>query len=161
MTLKSVVLPAPFGPRMARRSPGATSRLTSRTACRPPKRRPTPSRRRIGAALGCGASSVTDLLDDRVRDPAVGDDLDLALPRRLHLLARGLRAAGRRAGLLEQAAERLVDVRHVADDRRGQLSADLPDLQRVLVLDRLAVRVELDRPAVGDLVARLQRARKP
>src|SRR2546425_2607955 len=38
MTLKSVVLPAPFGPMMPRRSPRRTSRLTSRTAVRPPKR---------------------------------------------------------------------------------------------------------------------------
>ncbi len=30
MTLKSVVLPAPFGPRIARRSPSATSSVTSR-----------------------------------------------------------------------------------------------------------------------------------
>src|SRR5437773_10475417 len=37
MTLKSVVLPAPFGPMMPRRSPRRTSRLTSRTALRPPK----------------------------------------------------------------------------------------------------------------------------
>src|SRR5436853_492213 len=38
MTLKSVVLPAPFGPMIPRRSPRRTSRLTSRTAVRPPKR---------------------------------------------------------------------------------------------------------------------------
>src|SRR5213594_2533093 len=38
MTLKSVVLPAPFGPMMPRRSPWRTWRLTSRTAVRPPKR---------------------------------------------------------------------------------------------------------------------------
>jgi hypothetical protein len=50
ITLNSVVFPAPFGPRIARRSPGATSRSTSRTASRPPKRRPTPRRRRIGSA---------------------------------------------------------------------------------------------------------------
>ena len=48
ITLNSVVLPAPLGPRMARRSPGAISRSTSRTAWTPPKRRPTPRRRRIG-----------------------------------------------------------------------------------------------------------------
>src|SRR2546427_1696911 len=38
MTLKSVVLPAPFGPIMPRRSPWRTWRLTSRTAVRPPTR---------------------------------------------------------------------------------------------------------------------------
>ena len=64
MTLNSVVLPAPFGPRIARRSPGAISRSTSRTACRPPKRRPTPRKRRVGRGAlgrGCasGAASVT------------------------------------------------------------------------------------------------------
>ena len=32
MTLKSVVLPAPFGPSIARRSPAATSRSTAATA---------------------------------------------------------------------------------------------------------------------------------
>src|SRR5438445_7596044 len=61
MTLKSVVFPAPFGPRIARRSPGATSRSTSRTAWRPPKRRPTPRKRRIGSALSA-AACVTYLM---------------------------------------------------------------------------------------------------
>src|SRR5574341_1352317 len=36
-TLNSVVLPAPFGPMMALRSPGRTLMLTSWTAWRPPK----------------------------------------------------------------------------------------------------------------------------
>ena len=35
--LNSVVLPAPLGPRTARRSPCATSRSTSRTACETPE----------------------------------------------------------------------------------------------------------------------------
>ena len=51
MTLNNVVLPAPFGPRIARLSPCATSRSTSRTAWRPPKRRPIPRKRRIGSAF--------------------------------------------------------------------------------------------------------------
>src|SRR2546427_10615747 len=50
MTLNRVVLPAPFGPRMARRSPALTTRGTSATARRPPNRRPTPLNWRIGAA---------------------------------------------------------------------------------------------------------------
>src|SRR5881628_2818028 len=87
ITLKSVVLPAPFGPRTARRSPGATSRSTSLTACKPPKRRPTPRKRRVGSTCSTGAASVNRLLDDLVRDHAVLDDLDLALPRQLGLLA--------------------------------------------------------------------------
>ena len=37
IVLKQVVLPAPFGPIMARNSPGATLKLTSLTARTPPK----------------------------------------------------------------------------------------------------------------------------
>ena len=36
--LKNVLLPAPFGPMMARISPGITSKLTPLSAVRPPKR---------------------------------------------------------------------------------------------------------------------------
>src|SRR5213593_2537231 len=43
MTLNSVVLPAPLGPMMPSRSPAPTSRLTARTAVRPPKRLVTAS----------------------------------------------------------------------------------------------------------------------
>src|SRR5919106_7055589 len=89
MTLKSVVLPAPFGPRIARRSPGAISRSTSRPAWRPPKRRPTPRKRRAGTACSA-AGSLKRLFDDLVRHPAVDDRLDLALPGRLDLPARRL-----------------------------------------------------------------------
>src|SRR6266516_1305159 len=113
MTLKSVVFPAPFGPRMARRSPGAMSRSTSRTACRPPKRRPTPRKRRAGSACSAAGASVKRLLEDLARDHAVLDHLDLALPRRLQLLARRLGATGRRARRSEEATERLIDARHV------------------------------------------------
>src|SRR4051812_41802664 len=35
--LNSVVLPAPFGPMMALRSPGMMLKVTSRVACKPPK----------------------------------------------------------------------------------------------------------------------------
>ena len=35
--LKQVVLPAPFGPIIASSSPASTPKLTSRTACTPPK----------------------------------------------------------------------------------------------------------------------------
>src|SRR5262249_57689718 len=114
--LKSVVLPAPFGPRTARRSPGATSMLTSPTAWRPPKRRPTPRKRRAGTACSVATASAKSLLQDLVRDLAVGDDADLALPRRLHLLAGRLRAPRGRARRREQTAERLIDTRHVRDD---------------------------------------------
>src|SRR5581483_7398658 len=161
MTLKSVVLPAPFGPRIARRSPGAISRSTSRTACRPPKRRPTPRKRRAGSACSTTGAAVKRLLQDLVRDLAVGDDLDLALPRRLQLLARRLRAAGRRARRLEQAAERLIDRRYVRDDLRADRAVGVLDqLELVLVLDRLAAGVELHEAAVRDLERPLDRARQ-
>ena len=39
----SVVLPAPFGPKSARQSPGASAKLTSFTARRPPNARTSPS----------------------------------------------------------------------------------------------------------------------
>src|SRR6476619_3917792 len=55
--LKRVVLPAPFGPSTARRSPCTTSRSTSRTASNPPKRRPTPRKRRVGAGNLCGGQA--------------------------------------------------------------------------------------------------------
>ena len=60
--LNSVVLPAPFGPRMARRSPGRTSRSTSDTATTPPNRRPTPRKRRIGAAVSTDVASAAIVL---------------------------------------------------------------------------------------------------
>src|ERR1700680_3369815 len=42
MALNNVVLPAPLAPRMARRSPAATEKLTSSMARRAPKARDTP-----------------------------------------------------------------------------------------------------------------------
>src|SRR5512134_2836948 len=48
ITLKSVVLPAPFGPMIALRSPGKIFRLTACTACRPPKLLESPFSSRTG-----------------------------------------------------------------------------------------------------------------
>src|SRR5688500_556128 len=138
--LNSVVLPAPFGPRIARRSPGRTSRSTSRTAWTPPKRRPTPRKRRIGSArsaMGWPASMA----------PLPGvperDLLGVADPRRrLALLARGVLAVDRRTVRREEAAERLV---HLGDPperlhvRRAVAVLVLDDLLQVDVADRLAV----------------------
>ena len=47
--LKKVLLPAPFGPMMARTSSRATSKLTWLSAARPPKRTVSSSVVRIGA----------------------------------------------------------------------------------------------------------------
>src|SRR3954464_12617886 len=139
MTLNSVVLPAPFGPRMARLSPCATSRSTPATASRPPKRRPTPRKRRLGAAPPVTAASVNLLPDD------LRDDL-LALPRKLPLRARGEVAARRRRLRREGAAEGLVHVGDLADGLDGQLPTLQVELLVVHVRHRVAVLVELDRP---------------
>src|SRR5437764_1517114 len=150
MTLNSVVFPAPLGPRIARRSPGATSSSTSRTAWSPPKRRPTPRKRRVGSAFfPSGRASGTRLLHVLLGDHAVLDDLDLPLPRKM-LLHAG-REAATRCGLVrpERAAERLVDARHVTGDRDA---GALRDLHLVLVLDRVPAAVELHDAVVRDLV---------
>src|SRR5439155_5703638 len=161
ITLNSVVLPAPFGPRIARRSPGTMSRSTSRTAWRPPKRRPTPRKRRAGSACSAAGASVKRLLDDLLRDDAALDHLDLALPGRLRLDARRLGTTRGRTRLLEETAERLVDVGHEAGQRQGRLSVrTLDDLEWPLVLDRLAVRVEMHDSATRDLITGLDRARQ-
>src|SRR3954452_14376072 len=119
MTLNSVVFPAPFGPRMARRSPGAMSRSTSRTAWSPPNRRPIPRSWRTGAACSdaAGAASVNSVLADDLRMDGLAD------PRQLPLLAGRVVAARRRRVVREGAAERLRDARDLADRLRGELAA--------------------------------------
>ena len=49
MRLKTVVLPAPFGPISVNTSPRRTSKLTSSTARTPPKRTPRCATERNGA----------------------------------------------------------------------------------------------------------------
>src|SRR6266702_3486468 len=146
MTLKSVVFPAPFGPRIARRSPGTSLRSTSRTACRPPKRRPTPRRRRTGSALSAsGTGWVTYLLNDTVDDRFLVTD-----PRQRPLLAGRERPTRRRRLLAEGAAEGLVDCRDELDGPDSQVAVLVEvQLLRVLVLDRIAVAVELDVAVAG------------
>src|SRR4051794_4762254 len=138
MTLKRVVLPAPFGPRMARRSPCATSRSTSRTACNPPNRRPIPRSRRIGSARAGTAASVTRLRSDLRM-------LRLPDPRQAPLDARGTRAPRSWSGWGERPTERLVDVRDVADRLDRQLAALVVELLVVDGDDALTVAVEVDR----------------
>src|SRR5919202_229619 len=137
ITLNRVVLPAPFGPRIARRAPGATSRSTSRTATRPPNRRLTPRRRRIGAAASVDAAVMSRRL---VRGL---DGLQLAAPRELALGAPGRLAPWRRRGRAERAAEVL---RH-ARDRGDGLDRQLAVLHVQLLVEigevRLSVRVEI------------------
>src|SRR5438067_1294690 len=142
MTLNSVVLPAPFGPRMARRSPCATSRSTSRTAWRPPNRRPIPRRRRIGSAGSGAAAAVTSASAGDLRV------LRLADPRQAPFDALRTVAARCRRRRGERAAERLVDVRDVGDRLDRQLAVLLVELLVVDGNDALVVLVQVDR-AVG------------
>src|SRR5919198_3217019 len=93
MTLKSVVLPAPFGPMMPTRSPGRTSRLPSRTAVSPPKRFVTRSSFSTGPP-GPGATrearqAVGGEPHDEDEGGAVDDEIDAGEPR---LQARERRA---------------------------------------------------------------------
>src|SRR5688500_11736478 len=144
MRLNSVVLPAPFGPRIARRSPGRTSRSTALTAWTPPKRRPTPRRWRIGAARSADVAGVAtaSLLRREV------DLFGVADPRR-GLAGHALRVGPVRSGRLgrEDPVERLVDVVDLAERlhvRRTVTIRVLDDLLDVAGADRLAVVVELD-----------------
>src|SRR3954447_2172447 len=147
-TLKSVVLPAPFGPRIARRSPGKTSRSTSSHARTPPKRRPIPRRRRIGSASGASSALDGTAAAISVRRSARSASSALLRPRRrIRLLALRVGPVGRRRLGAEEAAERLVDLRNRLD--RLHVGDAVPvvvrdDLLEEVVHDRLAVLVELD-----------------
>src|SRR3954464_14649839 len=151
MTLNSVVLPAPLGPRMARLSPGATSRSTSRTASRPPNRRALPPRRGGGPADPPADPPQAEdragmLGGDALHCWLAPDDLHrrrLAEPREALLLTAGEVAPRSRSRAAERAAERLVDVgdaRHCLDRQLAVLHVQL------LVVDRedgLTVLVQL------------------
>src|SRR5207302_9279895 len=54
-----VVLPAPLGPRKATTSPGATEKLTSRTASRPPNRRDRPTASITSCPIPSSASAAS------------------------------------------------------------------------------------------------------
>src|SRR5262245_48696560 len=116
--LNSVVLPAPLGPMMARRSPGLTSRLTPSTARSPPNALETFER--LSAAAGSAMASAVLA----GREVAIVD------------------------GLLEELFRLVLpELRHVGKDvdhRVPQLPVLLLDLADVDVLDGVAVVVELD-----------------
>ena len=91
MQLKNVDLPAPFGPMMARISPGCTVMQTLLSAVSPPKRTVRPSTRRIGApprlfteaAILPGPVTLGKLAGRREDCRLLGDDLHdsmLAVP---------------------------------------------------------------------------------
>src|SRR5437867_267034 len=119
MTLKSVVLPAPFGPMMPRRSPRRTSRLTSRTAVRPPKRFVTRSSVSTGPpgpqATGDTGQALGGEPHDEDEGRAVDDEIDAGEP--------GLQTRERRAQVRlerrdqDRAEEGAQGGAHPPDDR--------------------------------------------
>src|SRR5205823_10023066 len=117
-------------------SPYATSRSTSRTAWRPPNRRPIPRKRRIGSACSGAAAPATGLLAGDLRV------LRLADPRQAPLDALRARAPRWRRRRGERAAERLVDVRDVADRLHRQLARLVIELLVVDGDDALVVLVQ-------------------
>src|SRR5688500_11436476 len=70
--LKKVVLPAPLGPISAVMTPRCTSRCSTSTAVRPPKRRVTPSATRIGSGLGTPGRASTAVSASAARRAASG-----------------------------------------------------------------------------------------
>src|SRR5262249_42932857 len=129
--LNSVVLPAPLGPMMARRSPGMMRKSTPRTACSPPKRFDRPLSSRTGVSViippprtawgraGAGRATARSLAELTRREVAAVDRL---------LEELGL------AVLPE-----LTDVRVGLDDRVPQLV--LVVAEHLLLLDLLDVDV--------------------
>src|SRR4051812_3780310 len=73
--VKSVDLPAPFGPMMPRSSPASTSRLTPRTAWIPPKLRLSSATRSIRGSLGRNGAHELLLRPGRGNELTTGHDV--------------------------------------------------------------------------------------
>src|SRR5438034_9693439 len=125
MTLKSVVLPAPFGPMMPRRSPARTSRLTSRTAVRPPKRFVTRSSVSTNSpgppTTGEPDQSLGGEPDDEDEGRAIDDEID---PGEAGLHARERRAQVRLERRDQHRAEKGAEGRADPADARVQREPD-------------------------------------
>src|SRR5574341_1711294 len=154
MTLKSVVLPAPFGPMMPSRSPARTSNETSRTAVSPPKRLVTRSSVSTGpprpqAGDDAGEALGHEAHDEDQRD-AVDDQVD-AGEARLHPGDRGAQVRLERRDQ-ERAQVRAERRSHPADDR-VQREADREvhreDVERVDEADVLRPERAADRGERG------------
>src|SRR5262244_2154518 len=79
-TLKSVVLPAPFGPMIPRISPSAIEKLTSLTAFKPPNVRDTFSTSRSGPSVRSAARRG----EGCPSEPAIADGPEQAVGREQH-----------------------------------------------------------------------------
>src|SRR5206468_1126096 len=150
MTLKSVVLPAPFGPMIPRRSPRRTSRLTARTAVRPPKRFVTPSSVSTGSpgskAIGEAGQALGGEPHDEDEGRAVDDEIGSGEP--------GLQAREGRAQVRlerrdqDRADEGAEGGAHSPDDRvqrEPDREVDREDVERV---DEADV-AQAERPEAG------------
>src|SRR5260221_4985025 len=143
--LKSVVLPAPFGPMIALRSPGMIRRSTPRTACRPPNRFDSPLSSSTGVApLACGSMmgssranpSETSLRAKRSNPESRHRPLDCFVAALLAMTERGgllARFAGRELPAVDRLLEELglVVASELADVRIG-LDHRVPELGLVV-----------------------------
>src|SRR5579884_457333 len=147
-----VVFPAPLGPRKPNTSPGATSKLTPRTASSSPKRFTSPSTTIAGPPLRL-ASLTLVLGQDAVQGAAglgqgLRRPLELPLVARVHDLGGG---DGQQLQLRLDLADRrqlLVELprrRRVAAGRQA-LPPQLGDLEHPRAGRRPDARGQLDRP---------------
>src|SRR5438034_577357 len=154
MALKSVVLPAPFGPMMPRRSPWRTWRLTSRTAVRPPKRfvtRSSVSTSSPGSeAPGEADQSLGGEAHHEDEGRAVDDEVDPGEPR---LEARECRAQVRLERRDQDRAEEGAEGgAQTADDRvqrEPDREVDREDVEGVHEADVLRPQRAADRRQRG------------
>src|SRR6266542_963835 len=120
MTLKSVVLPAPFGPMMPRISPGEARSETLPTAVSPPKRFVTASSSSMKAH---GAKALAEPADQAPRDEAHDQDQQAAIDDQVDAdeaapdIAEGREEEGFERGDEDGSHERAHGRADAADDR--------------------------------------------
>src|SRR3990172_1604922 len=156
MRLNSVVLPAPFGPMMALRSPAMMRSVTSRVACRPPKLLHKALSSRTGTAasfIGVSVLTRKPRLCEETPGPKRGPG---ALPLFAKLARREYAAVDRlRQELVLADSPELADVRVGLDHGVPELGLWIAeqllllDLLDVDVMHRVAHVVEAHRPADG------------
>src|ERR671922_900149 len=153
--LNSVVLPAPFGPMSARRSPGRTASSTPSTARSPPNAFDTRARRSASGSLrGDSLTVLAGRIVATVERPLhvlVGLVLPELADRRIRRDHRVLQLAADTLDLADvDVLDGVAEVIHPERAARGLLQIDLPQRRqhRITVLDLAARRFDgLDDPA--------------
>src|SRR5262245_9726040 len=142
--LNRVVLPAPLGPMIALRSPGMILKVTSRTACRPPKLFDRARSSRAGSPPFTRASVVTSVSAPIARGGEAAGAPDAELRPTVALVAE---LAGWIVAVIDRRLEELVlvELSELADVRVG-LDDGVPELllvvaEHLLLLDLLDVDV--------------------